>query len=408
MIESLFKKLIIDGIRDSFIVWKDEFHNVITDAGVVIFFIVAPLFYPLLYAFIYDSEAITKVPIVVVDQSNTPRSREFARLCGAGKELCVVGKAADMEEAKRCLHEKKAYGIMMIPSDFNKKIVRHEQSYVILYSDMSSLLYYKAFLSTLTDVSLEMGHDIQVQRLLGKTAREQSVETMPVVYDHITYFNPKSGFASFLIPAVLMLIIQQMMLMGISLLCGAARDRNSFRDLIPMQRHYRGTFRIVFGKSLCYMMIFAVVSFYLLWVVPRIFDLPQMGNRALTAMFILPYLLACVFFSLTFTAFVRDREASFIIFIFLSLILLFASGISWPAASVPWYWKAFSYFFPSTFGIQGFVKMNTMGATLHNVSFEYVALWIQTVIYFITASLVYRWQILRSERNHLRNLNKTQ
>lgn len=405
MIKSLLKKNIIDGVRDSFIIWKEEFHNVISDLGVVIFFIVAPLFYPLLYAFIYNNEAVKEVPLVVVDQSNTQTSREFVRLCSAAKDVRIAGKASNMEEAKSCLHEKKAYGILMIPSDFNKKIVRHEQSYVVLYSDMSSLLYYKAFLTTVTDVSLDMGKDIQVRRMLGKTTHEENIETSPLVYDHVTYFNPKSGFASFIIPAVLVLIIQQTMLMGIALLCGAARDRNSFRELIPMQRHYRGTFRIVFGKTLCYMMIYAVMSFYLLWVVPRIFDLPQMGNRALTAMFILPYLLACSFFSLTLTAFVKDRESSFVVFIFLSLILLFGSGISWPSASVPWYWKSFSYIFPSTHGIQGFVKMNTMGATLNNVSFEYIVLWVQCVVYFITACLVYRWQILRSERLHGLNNN---
>lgn len=407
MARKSFSNIMKKGFFDLFIVWKDEFMHVITDAGVLIFFLVAPLGYPLLYCCIYNNEVAKEVPMVVVDESNSSRSREFTRLCDATRDVKVVGRCANMSEAEAALNEKKAYGIMLIPKDFNKNIVRGEKSYVMLYTNMSSLLYYKAFLATLTEVSLEMNEDIQISKMASLTDRQQEVEVTPLTYEHVTYFNPQSGFASFLIPAVLVLIIQQTLLMGISLLVGAARDRNTFRNLVPIQNHYRGTFRIVFGKTFCYLTFYAIVSVYLLWVVPRLFDLPQMGDRLTVALFMLPFLLSCIFFSMTLSAFVRDRESSFVIFIFLSLILIFASGISWPASAVPAYWKAFSYVFPSTFGIHGFVKMNTMGATLHDVGFEYLSLWVLTFVYFITACLVYRWQILRSERIYQQSLQKS-
>lgn len=406
MASKSFTETIKRGFFDLFIVWKDEFRNVVTDAGVLIFFLVAPLGYPLLYCCIYDNEVAKEVPMVVVDESNSARSREFTRLCDASRDIKIVGRCANMAEAERAMNEKRAYGIMLFPKDFNKNVVRGEKSYVLLYNGMSSLLYYKAFLATLTDVSLEMNEDIRIAKLASLTEREQTVEVKPIDYEHVTYFNPQNGFASFLIPAVLVLIIQQTLLMGISLLVGASRDRNTFRNLIPIQHHYRGTFRIVFGKMFCYLTFYALVSVYLLWVVPRLFSLPQMGDRLTVALFMLPFLLSCIFFSMTLSAFVRDRESSFVIFIFLSLILVFASGISWPASAVPWYWKLFSYLFPSTFGIQGFVKMNTMGATLHDVGFEYLSLWVMAFIYFVTACLVYRWQIIRSERIYQKSLKK--
>ena len=53
-------------------------------------------------------------------------------------------------------------------------------------------------------------------------------------------------------------------------------------------------------------------------------------------------------------------------------------------------WKLFSYLFPSTFGINGFVHINTMGASLLDVQTEYAALWIQSGIYFLTASYCWR------------------
>ena len=48
---------------------------------------------------------------------------------------------------------------------------------------------------------------------------------------------------------------------------------------------------------------------------------------------------------------------------------------------------------PSTFGIHGFLKLNSTGAKLSDISFEYIALLVQIVIYFISACLIYRHRI---------------
>ena len=85
--------------------------------------------------------------------------------------------------------------------------------------------------------------------------------------------------------------------------------------------------------------------------------------------------------------------------VFTSVPLLFISGISWPGAAIPPFWKYFSYVFPSTFGINGFVRINNMGGTLSEVAFEYKALWLQAGFYFLTTCLVYRWQIIMSRKH---------
>lgn len=101
---------------------------------------------------------------------------------------------------------------------------------------------------------------------------------------------------------------------------------------------------------------------------------------------------------MTLSGFMVSRESPMMIFVFTSVFLLFISGISWPMHSIPSFWKATGYLFPSTPGIQGFVRINTMGATLNEVSAEYKLLWIQTGVYFLTACLVYRYQIIRSRK----------
>ena len=115
---------------------------------------------------------------------------------------------------------------------------------------------------------------------------------------------------------------------------------------------------------------------------------------------------ACIFFAMTASIAIRNRETCMLLFVFTSVPLLFLSGISWPGAAMPAFWKYFSYIFPSTFGINGYVRINSMGATLNEVSFEYQALWIQTGFYFITTCLVYRWQILQSRKHVIEEYKK--
>lgn len=396
-----FKQKVAQGIYDLFYVWKQEFRTTFRDQGVLIFFVLVPIVYPLIYAFIYTNETIREVPAVVVDNSRSSLSRKYLRMVDASPEVDIVTYCADMEEAKLMLKGRKAYGIIYIPAHFSDDIARGKQTQVSLYCDMSGLLYYKSLLNTNTNVSLEMNADIKMERAGNTTNRQDEITVSPIEYEDVTLFNPTNGFAAFLIPAVLILIIQQTLLLGIGLSAGTARENNRFKDLVPINRHYNGTLRIVMGKGLSYFMVYALVAVYILCVVPRLFSLNQIAIPGVLTLFTLPYLVACIFFAMTASIAIRNRETCMLLFVFTSVPLLFLSGISWPGAAMPAFWKYFSYIFPSTFGINGYVRINSMGATLQQVAFEYRALWIQAGVYFMTTCLVYRWQILRSRKHEL-------
>ncbi len=401
-----FKQRVVQGIYDMFYIWKQEFRTTFRDQGVLIFFILVPLVYPLIYAFIYTNETIREVPAVVVDNSRSALSREYLRKVDATPDVNIVTYCADMEEAKLMMKERKAYGVIYIPADFSDNIARGKQTQVSLYCDMSGLLYYKALLLANTNVSLAMNADIKIARAGNSTERQDEITAYPIEYEDVALYNPTNGFAAFLIPVVLMLIIQQTLLLGIGLSAGTAREHNQFRDLVPINRHYNGTLRIVMGKGLSYFMVYSLVSAYVLCVVPWLFKLNRIAIPGELILFVLPYLAACIFFSMTASIAIRNRETCMLLFVFTSVPLLFLSGISWPASAMPPFWKYFSYIFPSTFGINGYVRINSMGATLNEVAFEYRALWLQAGIYFITACLVYRRQIILSRRHMIEAYKK--
>ncbi len=388
------------------VIFREELRNIFRDSGVLIFFILVPLAYPLLYSFIYTNEVVREVPVAVVDADRSATSRDYLRRTDATADIRIAAYCANMEEARELLKHREVYGIIYIPSDFTSRLSRGEQSYVSLFSDMSGMLYYKAVLTSNTNVSLDMNARIKVARAGNTTQEQDKVTEHPIAYEEVSLYNPQNGFAAFLIPAVLMLILQQTLLLGVGISAGTAREHNAFRNLLPVSRHYTGLLRIVLGKSWAYLLVYIPISVYVLGVVPRLFRLNQIGAPHDIALFALPYLLACIFFAMTVSVLVRHRETCIMLIVFSSIPLLFLSGVSWPGSALPAFWKGFSYFFPSTFGVNGFLKINNMGGELTSVRTEWTVLWAQAIVYFLTTCLVYRNSIIASRRRFIARYRK--
>lgn len=385
--------------RDWNRIFREELRMVFRDPGMAIFFLLVPIGYPLLYAFIYDEEVVREVPVAVVDGSGTALSREYLRRVDATAEVRIVGHCADLQEARDLVRRRQAYGIVEIPRDFSRAVARGQQTSVSIYVDMSGLLYYKALLTANTNVSLAMNADIKLQRTPGLTTeRQEEVTVSPIAYEEVSLFNPQTGFAAFLIPAVLMLVLQQTLLLGAGMSAGTAREAGWLSRLRPTAERRGGLLRILLGKGAAYLLVYIPVSVYVLGVVPRLFHLNQIGDPRTLVLFIIPYLLACISFALAVSSVLRRRETVILLIVFSSVPLLFISGISWPGASVPAFWKALSALFPSTYGINGFIKINNMGAPLHLVRHECLMLWLQAFLWFFVALAAYRRNILRPGR----------
>ncbi len=386
------------GFADLCHIWADEVRTTWKDEGVLIFFILVPLFYPLLYSWIYTNEVVREVPVAVVDLSHSAMSRDFIRQFDASPDTRVAYYCNNLEEAKDVIGRQEAFGVLYFPTDFQTNVMRMEQSRVSVFCDMSFMLYYKAIFQTATAVAGNVNSGIQIERAGNWTDREDEITTKPLDFDEVQIFNATGGYGNFIIPGVLMLIIQQTLLLGVGLSAGTARERSTTGSFLPDDRYYDGVFRTVLGRALCYFMIYAVVAAYVSLAVPRMFSFTSLLSPGDTFWFMLPYVLSCIFFSMIVSCTILHRENIILVVVFTSVPLLFISGVSWPQSAKPEFWQWLSWLFPSTFGIRGFVRMNTMGALLGDVRVEYVALWVQTIVYFFITCLLYRWQVIKKLR----------
>ena len=363
-------------MRNLLYIWYDECRTVLRDKGIMIFIFFVPLAYPLLYSYVYTNEVCRDVPCAVVDDCGSSRSREFISKFDGTPDVSVTGIYTTVGEAEEQIKRHKAYGILHIASTFDDDLSNGRQTHVGLYCDMSSMLYYKALLLAATNVSLDMNNDIKVERIGATTIRDEEIAKLPIKYEHLSLYNPQAGFASFLIPPVLMLIIQQTLLLGIGMEMGNTREKNR-GSVIPLDVHYKNVMSVIWGKALFYLPLYFIMAIYMFTFVNQSFHMPQMGHYFTLVAFIVPYLLSCIFFAITLSSLIYRREDCILIFVFMSVPMVFLSGVSWPSSN------------PSALGMNGYVRIMSMGCNLHDISDIYIGLWIQVAVYFGTSCLVY-------------------
>ena len=371
-------------------IWWQETAAIFKDSGAVLFCIVLPLAYPILYSWIYNNEVVREVPVVVVDDSHSALSREFIQKVEASPDVSIAFYSNSIHDAQNHIGHGEAYGVIYFPRNFATTVGRHEQSHVSVYCDMSYMLTYKAIFQTVQAVSSVMGTEIQTAVSGAYTNREEQIASKPLDFEEVPIFNTTSGYGNFVLPGVLVLIIQQALLLSVGLLSGTQREKH-----FPMVKHVIDAY---FGKGFAFLLIFSVMLAYCTLVVPRMFGFVMMVHFLDWLIFMAPYLVACIAFAVLGSEIIPFREAVMLTAVCTSVPFLFLSGISWPQSAIPSFWQSCANYLPSTFAIRGFIRMSSMGARIGDVLPEFRALSILAVLYSLAAlGVMYRRYIIHKK-----------
>ena len=381
-------------LQDIWDVFSAELRRVFGDRLVMLVFFVATVLYPLVFCLIYLNEVAIDLPVAVVDESRCEASKRMIHKIDATPEVAVLYRPNTMAEAEQLMRDHRVHAVFYFPSDYGTRLAQLRTARVGVFCDMSSFYYYKNAVLGGSNVLIDEMHTIELERYAatGLTGQQAHEMLQPVVYDDVKLYNPAVGFASFFLPALLMLVVHQTLFIGIGVMCGDANENRRALRLIPPRLRTHSVYRVTIGRALCFILLYIPVTLLDLWLFPRWFHLPQLGSIADLLLLLLPFVLAVTFFAMTFgTLFVREKTSGILCCVFFSVILFFMSGVVWPQSNMPRFWLVFSHLFPSTPGVQGFVKITSMGATLADVHYEYLTLWLQTGAYFITSCLALRF-----------------
>lgn len=382
-------------------VFARQFRLIFKDEGVLIFFVVLPLMYPLVYTLIYNKEIVRELPVAVVDNCRSAESRELVRTISASPTITIYDYVDDLYGARRLMAERKVFGVLEIPSGYGSDVVNGTGAHVTFYSDMSLLIRFRSFMSAFADIQIKLASDISSTRIndLGAGSYLTGESALPIASESNFLGDVEQGFASFIIPGIVILILQQSMLLGIGMLDGTARERrrrNHGRD--PLGYDDVCASATVWGRALCFFVLYVALTIYDLRIVPIMFRLPAFGDPSQYLALMVPFLLAAAFLGQTLAPLMRERESPFVVIVASSAVFLFLSGLPWPRFAMSTFWQTIGNLIPSTWGVDGFVRINSNCASLAQSGTEFLWLWALTALYMVTAIMATRYVRRRDSR----------
>jgi ABC-2 type transport system permease protein len=209
----------------------------------------------------------------------------------------------------------------------------------------------------------------------GSLYRASLLKSSPVEVLNQPLFNPTGGYASYVVPAAFVLIIQQTLLMGAATLTALG-----FVGGVP------GPSRIL-GRGLAHLTIYILALALFLVVLPRVYGFSTLGRVGDLALFAVPFVLATSFMGQAAGAFFSHRETAVLVFVATTLPQFFLVGVSWPQEMIPPLLDHLRRIFPSESAIDGLVRIGQMGARLGEVRADWLYLWLLAAVYFAIAAL---------------------
>lgn len=390
-------KMIKTGLESTMNAFVEEMKTIFTDGGAILLLIVAVTIYPVVYSIAYKNNVVRDIPVAVVDLDRSQLSRQMSRMLDATKEVAVHTETGNMEEAQKLFWDGTARGIILIPSDFEKGLLKGEQSDITVYCDASYFLIYKETLTGLIQSSGTLSAGVEIKRLIASGALPDAAmqQRDPMKLNIYQLYNPSGAYGSYVMPGLILIVIQQTLLIGIGMIGGARKERGDSVIAGDPARRRKTIFPIILGKAFAYFVIYVFNILFTQIIIYKWFGFPDKGSIADTAILMVPYIFSIIFLGLSISLLLRRREHSIMLMVFLSPVVLFLSGMSWPENAIPPLLYKIAHIFPSTTMVPAFLRLRTMGASLSDIRPELIFLLVQMVVYAALAVMSYRIYIRR-------------
>lgn len=375
---------------------RNEFRMIFSDGGILLILVFAMLIYGTIYSIAYGSEVVERVAIAVVDNDKSSSSRTIINGLRSGPDTEVLYEVASITEAQHLFYSRKIYGIIVIPDGFEKNILGGTQANVIAILDGSHLLLYRQVLEQATKDALTDGGTIEAMRLVvrGLNDLESEAIVQPIAYEGHTLHNPAMGYGSFVMPSIIVVIIQQTILIGLAML-GIRRRQEP-------QLHINATLGVA-AKILTYMIIYGVNLIIVLGVIWPIFGFPYEGRTIDVIVLFAIYIIAVASLGLSLSHLFARREAPLMLLLWSSVPILLLAGVSYPKEAFPEWLYLIGRIFPSSSAVNAYISIGTAGATLIDVE-EDVATLLALALVYSTIAIIAE----RLERRHNTHIDDVQ
>jgi ABC-2 type transport system permease protein len=372
------------GIGGAFLA---EWRRMLAIRGVFILLVLAPIVYGFYYPQPYLNQILRKIPIAVVDADQSELSRRIVQTLDASGAVRVALRAETLVDARAALDRGDALAVVGIPPGAERDVLKGNTVHVPIYADATYLFIFRTTGNGIAVAINTLSSELAAggARTDGSLVKATLASASPADVLLQPIFNPVGGYASYIVPAAFVLILQQMLLIASAML-----------TVVGLTQATGGAFATVLGRGVAHLTIYLPALALYFIVLPRLFGFSALGQPAQVFALASIFVLATSFMGQAVGSWFKYPETPTLIFLGTSLPQLFLTGFSWPREAIPELVLAAGYIFPSDWAIDGLVRIDQLGASLQEVARDWRGLWILAATYFtlavISAFLIKRRQ----------------
>jgi ABC-2 type transport system permease protein len=353
-----------------------EWRRVLGMRGAFVILIVAPLIYGVYYPQPYLGQILRKIPIAVVDNDLSDLSQSIVQTLDASGAVSVAVRANTLAEAHAAVDRGEAFAVVGIPPGTQRDVLKGMAAHVPIYADATYLFVFRTTANGIAVAINTLSSELAAggARQDGSLVKATLAAASPTDILLQPIFNPVGGYASYIVPAAFMLILQQTLLIGAAVLSGLAVAQSA-----------GGAFANVIGRGIAHLTLYLMPLALYLIVLPRAYGFSALGDPLQLFALASVFILATSFMGQAAGSWFKRPETPTLIFLGLALPQFFVTGFAWPSEAIPKSVQAVGAIFPSGFAIDGIVRIDQLGATLWEVARDWRGLWILALAYFALA-----------------------
>ena len=231
-----------------------EFRLFFSNNVLRLLFIGAPILYGVLIGAVYQKGKITDLPIIVVDQDQSPMSVKFIDMLEETESIEVAAVLPSLNDAENKAIDEEATVIVNLPKGFTSGIQQNRLPEITIFVDASNTLTSNTALMAVNGVAMTMKAGIQIESQLKKGVPEYiAAQNYEPFKTTIIKQSIRSGnYLYFMLPGVLLTVFQQVLLLGLALTFAAEYENGTFKELV---RKMPNPFGMLAVKIIPYMLM---------------------------------------------------------------------------------------------------------------------------------------------------------
>ena len=197
-----------------------EWRRVLAIRGAFILLVVGPVVYGVFYPQPYLNQILRKIPIAVVDNDLSGFSRRIVQTLDASGAVKVATRAETLLQAHAAIDRGKAFAVVGIPAGTERDVLKGITVHIPIHADATYLFIFRSTGNGIAVAINTLSSELAAggARTDGSLVKATLASASPADILLQPIFNPVGGYASYIVPAAFVLILQQMLLIGVSLL----------------------------------------------------------------------------------------------------------------------------------------------------------------------------------------------